>query len=132
MGEETSKNIGSTGFAIGLILGGGLWTTIWMVGGGFLESDITFVFSQGIAVGILIGTISSLALIKGWFGEKEWRVVPFAMGWGTLVGTAVGFLSSWSMDLPYLDTFSLGAGAGLICGILIGTLLLAYVRKKEE
>ena len=59
-------------------------------------------------------------------------IVPFAMGWGTLVGTAVGFLSGWSMDLPYLDTFSLGASAGLICGIIIGTLLLAYVRKKEE
>ncbi len=131
MGEEIPENIGSIGFAVGLILGGGLWTTIWTVGGASLEIDLTFVFTQGVAVGILIGTISSLVLIKGWFGEKNWRVVPFAMGWGTSVGISVGLLSGWSMDISYLDTFSLGASAGLISGIVIGALLWTYVRKEE-
>ncbi len=107
MGEnKETENIGAIVFTTGLILGGGLWATIWMVVGAFLEIDITSVFTQGVAVGILIGTISALGLIKGWFGEKESLVIPFAMGWGTLVGTGVGLLAAWSMELSYLDTFS--------------------------
>ncbi len=131
MGEEIPENIGSIGFAVGLILGGGLWATIWTIGGASLEIDITFVLGQGLAMGIIIGTISALGLIKGWFGEKKWLVVPFAMGWGTSVGISVGLLSGWSMDISYLDTFSLGASAGLISGIVIGALLWTYVRKEE-
>jgi len=96
------------------------------------EIDIRYVFTQGVTVGILIGTISALSLIKGWFGEKESLVVPFAMGWGTLVGIGVGLLSGWSMQLPYLDTLSLGAGAGFTCGIVIGTILWLYDRREEK
>ncbi len=103
-----------------------------MVAGAFLEIDITSVFAQGVAVGILIGSISALGLIKGWFGEKESLVIPFAMGWGTLVGIGVGLMSAWSMELPYLDTFSLGAGAGLICGVVIGTILWSYTQREEK
>lgn len=133
MGEEKEiENIGAIGFTTGLILGGGLWATIWTIAGVFLEIDITYVFTQGVAVGILIGSISALGLIKGWFGEKESLVVPFAMGWGTLVGIGVGLLSGWSMELPYLDTFSLGAGAGLICGVVIGTILWLYARREKK
>ncbi|MFP4141943.1 MAG: hypothetical protein ACLFSM_08885 [Thermoplasmata archaeon] len=133
MGEEiNSENIGSIAFALGLIFGGGIWTTIWILAIDSIEIDLALVFTQGIGLGILIGTITALGLIKGWYGEKEWLVVPFGMGWGTAVGIVIGLTTAWSMEIPYIDAFSLGASAGLITGLIVGTFLWMNIRKENE
>ncbi len=128
--KTTYKNLGPMGFALGLIFGGGIWAITWIVTSTSFEIDWTFLLSQGIGVGVIIGTVSALGLIKELYGEKEWLVVPFGMGWGTLVGIGNGLVSAWTMDISYLDSFSIGASAGLITGVIIGTFLWMMVRKK--
>ncbi|MFO7792732.1 MAG: hypothetical protein R6W73_07120 [Candidatus Saliniplasma sp.] len=113
------KNIGAMGFSMGLIFGGGVWLATSVM----LGTEFTVFLIQGVGAGIIIGSACALGLIKGWFGRKEALVMPFGMGWGTMVGIVIGLLAAWSVDLSYLTGFSVGASAGFISGLLIASML---------
>lgn len=117
--SNSSKQLGTTGFTLGLVVG----TPAWIVTGALFDIGAEIGLTNGVAAGIIIGSICALALIKEWFGEREYLVIPFGMGWGTLVGVAIGLLFAWSTGVSYLTAFSAGTTAGLVSGVLIGSIL---------
>ncbi len=116
---DISKSLGATGVSLGIVIG----VPVWIVTNTFFDIGTKLGLSNGVAAGLIIGSICALALIKRWFGEHKIRVIPFGMGWGTLVGIGVGLLFAWSSGTSYLTAFSSGSIAGLISGILIGSIL---------
>ncbi|MEF8873577.1 MAG: hypothetical protein V5A88_02775 [Candidatus Thermoplasmatota archaeon] len=117
--SNSSKQLGTTGFTLGLVVG----TPAWIVTGALFDIGAEIGLTNGVSAGIIIGSICALALIKEWFGEREYLVIPFGMGWGTLVGVAIGLLFAWSTGVSYLAAFSAGTTAGLVSGVLIGSIL---------
>ncbi|MFP3872089.1 MAG: hypothetical protein ACOC55_03545 [Candidatus Natronoplasma sp.] len=117
--EKSSKNIGTTGFTLGLVIS----VPVWVLTGTFFEVGANITLTFGVAAGIITGSICALALIKKWLGEREILVVPFGMGWGTLVGIAVGVLIGWSTSISFFNGFSVGVWSGFISGISVGAFL---------
>ncbi len=117
--SKSPKTLGSTGFTLGLVVG----TPSWIVSGTFFHIGTNFGLMNGVANGIIIGSVCALALIGEWFGERDILVIPFGMGWGTLAGIAMGLLFAWSTSVSYLGAFSTGSTAGLVSGIMVGSLL---------
>ncbi len=122
--NDSSKHLGATGFTLGLVVG----TPVWIITGALFNMGTSIGLTNGVAAGIIIGSICALGLIKKWFGQREFLIIPFGMGWGTLVGIALGLVFAWSTAVAYTTAFSAGAISGLVSGVLIGSFLWFSLR----
>lgn len=116
---------GNLGFTLGLIFGAGFGLII----SNLVGLDAVIGMSTGIAGGIIIGSITGLSLQKGWLGDNKKMVIPFGMGWGTLVGIFLGLLTAWTYDLSYTAGFSVGSLSGLSVGLFLGSLVYMNTKK---
>ncbi len=116
--ESYSGKVSGYGFVAGLIIGQLMGIVISTVSQIDLVSGIT----NGAGAGIIIAMIPAYVLINEKLSDRK-MIVPFAMGWGTLVGILVGLSSSWAQELAYMCGFSYGAVGGLATGVIIGLFL---------
>ncbi|MFO8018069.1 MAG: hypothetical protein R6U96_05495 [Promethearchaeia archaeon] len=132
MTEKTAENAkeeftpGTMGFILGLIFGGGFGFIATLLSG----LDIITGLLMGIGGGIIIGSIIGLALERRWVGTNDKLIIPFGLGWGTVVGILLGVVTSWIHNLAYLSGFSVGSITGLVAGTFLGTLL--YLSSKKD
>jgi len=123
--QRTWKSIGAVGFTLGIVVGGLVWVIMYSL----FDLSTSIGFINGLISGVVVGTISAFALIRGILGEKEVFVIPFSMGLGTLVGICVGISMALTTDISYLSAFSAGTTSGLISGVLIGSSLWFSIQK---
>lgn len=116
--KDYSERVASYGFIAGLILGQVVGIAIAFL----TELDIVSGITNGAGAGIIIAMVPAYVLINEKLSDSK-MIVPFTMGWGTLVGILVGLAAAWARELAYLGGFSHGAVGGLVAGVAIGLVL---------
>ena len=125
--EDYSKKVTVFGFLSGLIVGQLMGIGIVLTTGLDIISGLT----NGAGAGIIVAMMPVQVLIKDWMTDKR-LLVPFGMGWGTLVGILVGVVASWSLGFQPLYGFSYGAIGGFVTGIVVCSILWFVSRDKGD
>lgn len=122
------RRLSNLGTGIGLVFGSALGTLV-----GVFSGDLVTPLSYGLGGGIIVGALAG-RLVRANTGESDFavRVVGGSATVGLLVGVAVGSVGSWSADAATSTGALVGAGTGLVHGLLVGGLLLATARKQAE
>jgi len=128
MGRENRTGVAGLGFSIGLILGTAIWSMAAILSG----LDIIVGMTSGAGAGIITGLVTAQASLREWVRGSTGMLVVFEMGTGTLVGIPAGLLAAWSWSFSPLSGVTMGAGAGLIGGALIGAVLRATVKGRQD
>ncbi|GEM_PF-2045898 len=124
--EGYSERVASYGFISGLILG----QIVGIVFSFLTELDVVSGIVNGAGAGVVIAMIPAYMLINRKFTDGK-MIIPFAMGWGTVVGIMVGLAVAWARGLVYMGGFSYGSIGGLVTGTAIG-LFLWWIPEDDE
>ncbi len=118
------RQLSSLATGIGLVFGSALGTLAGVVLGADLLSAASYGTGGGIIVGALVGR-----LLTANRGEDEFRVrvIGGAGAVGLAVGVAVGAIGAWTLDAPPANGVALGAGIGLLHGLVVGALVFGTV-----
>ncbi len=124
--KRNPKNVSAVGFTLGLISG----TPVWILTGMFFDIAVDISLIDGVIIGIVIGSICALSLMKDLFEKREFLVIPYGMFVGALTGTFVGVFRAWSHGLGMFDGLSPGMISGIISGFLIAFLFWICVQER--
>jgi hypothetical protein len=116
------RRLSNLGTGIGLVFGGALGLLVGVI----LGTDIVSPLSYGTGGGIIVGALAG-RLVRANRGEDAFavRVVGGCATVGLLVGAGVGGVSAWSVDASLTSGAAIGAGAGIVHGLVVGGLLLS-------
>ncbi len=93
------------------------------------DVEMSRAFSFGVAGGIITAALMVTVIQKRNVRISILNLTSLGLGFGTLVGIVMGMLIVWTFNGGYLTGFSIGAGAGLIGGALLGLISGLYSRR---
>ncbi|MBS3781972.1 MAG: hypothetical protein KGY66_06025 [Candidatus Thermoplasmatota archaeon] len=110
--NSTSTQLIGLGIPIGALMG--------VLASFVSDVEISHAFSFGVAGGIITAALIATVIRKKRIQTSILNLTSLGVGFGTLVGIAIGLLLIWTLGGDYITGFSVGAGAGLLGGALLG------------
>ncbi|MHB9286276.1 hypothetical protein ACKVMT_04460 [Halobacteriales archaeon Cl-PHB] len=109
------------GVLAGLVLGAGLGAVAGILNG----VDFALTIGYGVGGGIVVGAFAG-RLVRANRGQSHLplRIVGGAVVLGVVVGAFVGTVAAWGFDESMLKGLGVGAGLGVVHGLLLGGVLL--------
>lgn len=121
-------SLSTLGVAVGLVLGSSVGTLVALAAGVEVPSLLGYGTGGGLVVGGFSGRLVEVNRGENRFGT---RAVGGSGAIGLLVGAGVGGLVAWVLAGNLILGIGVGALAGLGHGLLVGSILLVRIRRRE-